>query len=102
MCNSQIWIDDLYDYLKESNNKYIIFIGSRDSWDAVTSYADNWFTSYCFINDTRIDNYNELSDYVIARYNNKKPDLIITEYLLDKLPKPLKKAMANKFKVLTV
>lgn len=100
--NNNNWINDLYDYLKESNNKYIVFIGTNYSWKELSSYADNNYFDYCFINDTRIDNYIDASEYVIARYKNKKPDLIITEFILHGLPKPLKKAMANKYKVLKV
>lgn len=97
------WINDVYESLKESNNKYIVFIGTRDTWDCITEYADSVFYDNCVLNDTRIDYFDpQIGEYYEGRYNNKKPDLILTEYQLTKIPKVIKKKLHHKFKVLPI
>ena len=44
--------------LKESNSKYIIFIGSTSYWDELVSYSDEYYVDWCVINNTRIDYFN--------------------------------------------
>ena len=89
--------------LKESNNKYIVFIGTRDCWDEFAYYADSTGMDWCIIDDTRIDFYDvKLKEYHESRWNNKKPDLVITEFIIHKLPKQIKNKLSSKYKVITL
>ena len=60
--------------LKESNNKYIIFIGSTDYWDELVSYSDEYYVDWCVIGNTRTDYFNpKINKYHESRWANRKP-----------------------------
>lgn len=88
---------------KESNNQYIIFIGSDNYWNELASHSDEYYVDWCVIGNTRIDHFNpKVKEYYESRWNNKKPDLVLTEYTILKLPKQIKNKLHNKFKVMSV
>ena len=89
--------------LKESNNKYIIFIGSTDYWDELVSYSDEYYVDWCVIDNTRIDYFNpRINKYHESRWANKKPDLVLTEFIITKIPKELKNKLNNRYKVMMI
>ena len=89
--------------LKESNNKYIIFIGSTDYWDGLVSYSDEYYVDWCVIDNTRIDYFNpKIKQYHESRWANKKPDLVLTEFIITKIPKELKNKLNNRYKVMMI
>ena len=89
--------------LKESNNKYIIFIGSASYWDELVSYSDESYVGWCVIDNTRIDYFNpKIKQYHESRWENKKPDLVLTEFIINRIPKELINKLNNRYKVMMI
>lgn len=94
------WIDNLYDYLAESNANFIGFIGKQSTWNELCSYADNIeYINRCLINNTMLYWFNPNQDkYHGVQFNGKRPDVLISEYDFKELPYKIESKLSPKYK----
>ena len=78
-------------------------MGSTSYWDELVSYSDEYYMDWCVIDNTCIDYFNpKINQYNESRWANKKPDLVLTDFIITKIPKELKNKLNNKYKVMMI